>query len=502
MATHLESGTSTKRTVKRVKAETTDKSKSERRDEDMNPILVYLQRIGDVRLLNRLGEQKIAQEIEAGMAEVFGSILAMPFGRESLSMAARRLMDDVTYRCEVMDADGYEFEGTAAEKDLEKFAVQLDAAWAAWLPWSERTSGMSEEDEQTKREVERGLFRLFREFGFGYRVFVKVLSTVRNNCTEVKRVQRQLRRIATKNSMTVGDLVAAQRAGTPPAGLTRSVSKRLQALVETIDRVEADMGCDLETFLVLADRLEAGNARAEQGRAVMILANLRLVVSIAKRYMNRSLPLLDLIQEGNIGLMKAVEKFEYRRGHKFSTYATWWIRQSITRAIADQSRTIRIPIHLVELLNRISRTRAALEQRLGREPSHGELSVELELPEEVIARTLKLARTPVSLETPVGEDDSALGDFIADEDAACPEEMAERFGVRRATRGLLDSLSEREARILKKRFGICERRNFTLEEVGRDFQLTRERIRQIEAKALSKLRGQKRFREVLDAWQA
>ncbi|MCB9736416.1 MAG: sigma-70 family RNA polymerase sigma factor [Deltaproteobacteria bacterium] len=291
---------------------------------------------------------------------------------------------------------------------------------------------------------------------------------------------------------------AYKRGGSAWPSMTESLKRRVEVAAGNIDRVERQMGTDIATFIDRAARLEQGHLRAEQGRAVMILANLRLVVSIAKRYMNRSLPLLDLIQEGNIGLMKAVEKFEYRRGHKFSTYATWWIRQSITRAIADQSRTIRIPIHLVEMLNRIARARIGLEQKLGREPSHEELARELELPEEVVSRTLKLARTPVSLEAPVGEDDSHLGDFIADEDATDPEDAAERQSLRQATQRMLEGLSDREARILRKRFGICERRSFTLEEVGRDFELTRERIRQIEAKAIAKLRSPRIATEALD----
>jgi len=467
---------------------------------ELNPILVYLQRIGDVRLLNRLGEQKVAQQIEEGTEQVFEALLALPYGRRELLDASKRLLEDVTYRCDVMETDdGYEFEDTSAMKDLEKFDQQLQSARVVWEKAQKkaRTRRPSEADHEAYRAAQRDLYRLFREFGFGFRVLVKVLATIRQRCEEVKRAQRQLSRLASSTGHAAEVLATAARGGKAPRGVPATTFKRIAAIVESLDGIEREIGLEPKDFLELIKCLDEGHARAEQGRAVMILANLRLVVSIAKRYMNRSLPLLDLIQEGNIGLMKAVEKFEWRRGHKFSTYATWWIRQSITRAIADQARTIRIPIHLVELLNRIARARVQLEQKLQREPTNDEIAGALELPEDVVSRTLRLARSPVSLEAPVGEDDSELGDFIADEDAIDPERQAEREDARKATRELLATLSDREAKILAKRFGICERRSYTLEEVGRDMELTRERIRQIEAKALVKLKCPRRAGEVV-----
>lgn len=471
---------------------------------DMNPILVYLQRIGDVRLLNRLGEQTVAQQIEEGTEQVFEALLKMPFSRRELLESGERLLEDVSYRCEVMESDdGHEFEDTSALKDLEKFQQQLALAQTEWEKCQKRVKlkKATEEDHENWRSAQRNLFRLFREFGFGYRVLIKVLAVVRQQSEELKRALRQLSRLASGVGLTSDELREHARQQSLPKGVSSAQQKRILGMVETIEGVEHLMGLTSSEFSLVCKDLDEGHARAEQGRAVMILANLRLVVSIAKRYMNRSLPLLDLIQEGNIGLMKAVEKFEWRRGHKFSTYATWWIRQSITRAIADQARTIRIPIHLVELLNRIARARVQLEQQLQREPNNDEIANLLEMPEEVVSRTIRLARSPVSLEAPVGEDDSELGDFIADEDAVDPERMAEREALRHATREMLQTLSQREAKILAKRFGICERRSYTLEEVGRDMALTRERIRQIEAKALLKLKCPRRAAEVLRAWE-
>ncbi len=465
-------------------------------DEDtseVSPIVLYLQKLGDVRLLTREGEQQVARQIEEGTLEIFDALLAMPYGRRELLDAPERLIEDVSYRCEVMDtgdSDMPELDDGTATKELEGFREDLRAARAEWELCTVRAKASPDGEDVAERlrEAQNKLFRLFREFGFGYRILRKVVATVNTNARELRRAIRQLDRSASCSGLCRDALSRAIAAGEIPKGMNRGTVRRAEALVETVDKVTRDMGVTPDEFLALHKKLQNGFRRAEQARAVMILANLRLVVSIAKRYMNRSLPLLDLIQEGNIGLMKAVEKFEYRRGHKFSTYATWWIRQSITRAIADQGRTIRIPIHLVEMLNRITRARVDLEQRLGREPSYEEVAEVLEIPVDVVSRTLRLARTPVSLESPVGDDDTHLGDLIADEDAINPADIAERQSLREATRALLATLSDREARILRKRFGIQERRNYTLEEVGRDFTLTRERIRQIEAKALVKLR--------------
>ncbi|MEK6707072.1 MAG: RNA polymerase sigma factor RpoD, partial [Bdellovibrionota bacterium] len=260
-------------------------------------------------------------------------------------------------------------------------------------------------------------------------------------------------------------------------------------ILKKILRLEEEAGISTEELKRIHDTLTVGERKADQAKSELVEANLRLVVSIAKKYTNRGLQFLDLIQEGNIGLMKAVDKFEYRRGYKFSTYATWWIRQAITRAIADQARTIRIPVHMIETINKLIRTSRLLVQQLGREPTPEEIAVKMELPVDKVRKVLKIAKEPISLETPIGEEeDSYLGDFIEDKKIINPSEAVVNINLSEQTRKVLATLTPREEKVLRMRFGIGEKSDHTLEEVGQDFFVTRERIRQIEAKALRKLR--------------
>ncbi len=269
----------------------------------------------------------------------------------------------------------------------------------------------------------------------------------------------------------------------------RHFSEHIQLASKQMRAVEADMGLPLQELKAIARKMSIGEAKARRAKKEMVEANLRLVISIAKKYTNRGLQFLDLIQEGNIGLMKAVDKFEYRRGYKFSTYATWWIRQAITRSIADQARTIRIPVHMIETINKLNRMSRQVMQAKGREATPEELAELMEMPEDKVRKVLKIAKEPISMETPVGDDDdSHLGDFIEDKNIEAPDEYATNSGLKNATRDILGSLTEREAKVLQMRFGIDMNTDHTLEEVGKQFDVTRERIRQIEAKALRKLR--------------
>ena len=472
--------------------------------EQPDSVTAYLRQIGAVDLLDRAGEQRIAREIEAGTTEAFEALLSIPFGHTRLLNCVDRIRTDYLFRVQIMQGSEQlaTIDDESLERELERFEGDLEAARRSWEAAAKKAGYKkyaSDEDVQQRHQQARNdLFRLFREFGFGYRVLQCTLRDTDAVAREVRGAKRLLGRIARSEGVQPEGLAAALVNGRKPRKLRRPAWERAREAYQTLIDLEDASGSTAEELLEFSAKVRAGLHRADKARQIMIQANLRLVVSIAKRYANRSMPLLDLIQEGNIGLMKAVEKFEYQRGHKFSTYATWWIRQSITRSMADQGRTIRIPVHLVEALNRIKRARVELEHKLGRQPTDRELSVKLEIEEEFIARMSKLAKATVSLDTPVGdEEDSQLGDFIADEHTPTPEQRAGQESVRGAARSLLSSLTEREAIILRKRFGIMERRGYTLEEVGRHLHLTRERIRQIEAKALAKLRAADHGDEVL-----
>jgi RNA polymerase primary sigma factor len=308
-----------------------------------------------------------------------------------------------------------------------------------------------------------------------------------------KDIKRQLRRMRKSDEEALK--VSAEL--TVPIDTLLAVEKRLKSAQRKFKRVEEESGFAPEELLASLKEVHKGEWRSKQAKSELVEANLRLVVSIAKKYTNRGLQFLDLIQEGNIGLMKAVDKFEYQRGYKFSTYATWWIRQAITRSIADQARTIRIPVHMIETINKLIRTSRQLVQEMGREPTPEEIAERMELPLEKVRRVLKIAKEPISLETPIGEEeDSSLGDFIEDKGVVSPLEAVIKGNLSDQTAKVLSTLTPREEKVLRMRFGIGEKSDHTLEEVGQDFAVTRERIRQIEAKALRKLRHPSRAKRL------
>jgi RNA polymerase primary sigma factor len=370
-------------------------------------------------------------------------------------------------------------------------------------------------DASARRKVRRSInrrnqriFELIEDWRLDARLISMIVEAIEDRIARFYRLEREVAQCASQLGVTLTDLRAgctsktkyiakvAKQVDLKKTEVTAIVNHAIQ-IMETIRQEELQVRMNAQSLKRVLARIEEGQYNTRIAKGKMINANLRLVVSIAKKYTNRGLQFLDLIQEGNIGLMKAVDKFEYRRGYKFSTYATWWIRQAITRAIADQARTIRIPVHMIETINKLIRTSRYLVQELGREPRPEEIAEKMEFPLEKVRKVLKIAKEPISLETPIGEEeDSHLGDFIEDKKFMSPSEAAITLNLAEQTRKVLATLTPREEKVLRMRFGIGEKSDHTLEEVGKDFTVTRERIRQIEAKALRKLRHPTRSRKL------
>ncbi|SMF52809.1 RNA polymerase, sigma 70 subunit, RpoD [Alteromonadaceae bacterium Bs31] len=498
-----------------------------------DPVRMYMREMGTVELLTREGEIAIAMRIEEGLRELMHALAYWPntvqkvMGEYDLVEKEERRLSDVISgwldpaeeveaatpvtpeskqeaadKDDKDDSDDEEEEGAGgidpeyAKERFDELRAQLDKA-------NKIIAKHGRDSKQAGKELE-ALGEVFKFFKLPPRQFDPIYTYVRGVLARIRLEEREIMRLCVRLAGMPRKTFVKEFPGNEiNEDWIPSIIKKKRDYSETLRPVESDilraqrklLQIQEETELELTSikeinrRMSIGEARARRAKKEMVEANLRLVISIAKKYTNRGLQFLDLIQEGNIGLMKAVDKFEYRRGYKFSTYATWWIRQAITRSIADQARTIRIPVHMIETINKLNRISRQMLQEMGREPTPEELGERMEMPEEKVRKVLKIAKEPISMETPIGDDeDSHLGDFIEDVAITSPVESATSQGLMEATKAVLAGLTAREAKVLRMRFGIEMNTDHTLEEVGKQFDVTRERIRQIEAKALRKLR--------------
>ena len=493
-----------------------------------DPVRMYMREMGTVELLTREGEISIAKRIEEGLREVMSAVACFPGTVDAILEAYKLTVEEEGRLSDIfsgyIDADDDEEIPTATitdpdaeieddeddeDEEKEKGPDPEEAARRFGLIKEHFDALNLALEKQGRDSNEFGsaqelLSEAFAPIKLSPRYYEAIVGQVRDTIDDIRKQERTIMRICTQRAKMPRKTFIKEFPGneTNPdwfkevidsgSDYSRAIKTNLIELKRAqkkLIQAEITTGISLAEIKEVNRRMSIGEARARRAKKEMVEANLRLVISIAKKYTNRGLQFLDLIQEGNIGLMKAVDKFEYRRGYKFSTYATWWIRQAITRSIADQARTIRIPVHMIETINKLNRISRQMLQEMGREATPEELAERMEMPEDKVRKVLKIAKEPISMETPIGDDeDSSLGDFIEDVTISSPVDSATGEGLREATREVLAGLTVRESKVLRMRFGIEMNTDHTLEEVGKQFDVTRERIRQIEAKALRKLR--------------